>query len=60
MESADELFTRQQMKTIFPSLPFAIGGLAFERKAFKVANELVNTFSFDFFNHWNYDPLNII
>ena len=48
MESADEIFNGQQKKMIFPSLPFAIGGLTFERKAFKVANELVNFFSFDF------------
>ena len=45
---------------IFPSLSFTIVGLTFERKAFKVANELVNIFSFDFVNHWNYDPLKII
>ena len=60
MESADELFSGQQKKSIFPSLPFTIGGLTFERKAFKVANELVKFFSFDFVKHWNYYPLNII
>ena len=60
MESVDERFSGQQKKSIFPSLPFTIGGLTFERKAFKVTNELVKFFSFDFVNHWNYDPLNII
>ena len=45
---------------IFPSLPFTIGGLTFERKAFKVANELVTFFVFHFVSHWNYDPLKII
>ena len=60
MESADELFSGQQKKMIFPSLPFAIGGLTFERKAFKVENELVTVFGFHFVSHWNYDPLNII
>ena len=60
MESVDEFFSGQQKKSIFPSLPFTIGGLTFERKAFKVANELVKKISFDFVNHWNYDPLNII
>ena len=60
MESTDELFNGQQKKTIFPSLPFAIGGLTFERKLFKVANDLVKNFIFDFVSHWNYDPLNII
>ena len=45
---------------IFPSLPFTIGGLTFERKAFKVANELLIFFGFHYVNHWNYDPLNII
>ncbi len=51
MESADELFSGQQKKSIFPSLSFAIGGVTFERKTFKVANELVKFFSFDFVNH---------
>jgi len=51
MESTDELFNGQQNKMIFPSLPFTIGGLTFERKAFKVANELVTFFGFDFVNH---------
>ena len=60
MESADELFSGQQKKMIFPSLPFAIGGLTFERKAFKVANELVTFFGIHYVNHWNYDPLNTI
>ena len=60
MESTDELFSGQQKKMIFPSLPFAIGGLTFERKTFKLANELVTFFGFDFVSHWNYDPLNII
>ena len=45
---------------IFPSFPFSIRGLTFERKAFKVANELVTFLGFDFVSHWNYDPLNII
>ena len=45
---------------IFPSLSFAIGGLTFERKAFKVVNELVTFLIFDFVSYWNYDPLNII
>ena len=51
MESTDELFSGQQKKMIFPSFPFAIGGLTFERKDFKVANQLVTLFGFDFINH---------
>ena len=51
MESTDELFSGQQKKSIFPSLHFTIGGLTFERKVFKVANDLVKIFSFDFVNH---------
>ena len=51
MKSADELFSGQQKKSIFPSLPFTIRGLTFERKTFKVENELVKIFSFDFVNH---------
>ena len=51
MESVDEFFSGQQKKIVFPSLPFTIGGLTFERKAFKVANELAKIFSFDFVNH---------
>ena len=60
MKSVDELFSGQQKKMIFPSLPFAIGGLTFERKTFKVENELVTFFGFDFVIQWNYDPLTII
>ena len=60
MESEDDFFTGQQKKMIFPSLPFVVGGLTFERKTFKVENELVKKFGFDFVSHWNYDPLNII
>ena len=60
MESRNELFSGQQKKSVFPSFPFAIGGLTFERKAFKVENDLVKKFSFDFVIHLNYDPLNII
>ena len=48
MESEKRLFNGQQKKMIFPSLPFAIGALTFERKDFKVANELVTFFGFDF------------
>ena len=60
MESEKRLFNGQQKKMIFPSLPFTIGGLTFERNAFKVANELVTFFGFHFVSHWNYDPFNII
>ena len=60
IESVDELFNGQQKKMIFPSLPFAIGGLTFERKTFKVENELVTCFGFYFISHQNYDPLKII
>ena len=51
MESTDELFNGQQKKMIFPSLTFTIRGLTFERKAFKVENELVTFFGFDFLSH---------
>ena len=51
MERIYELFSGQQKKMIFPSFPFIIGGLTFERKAFKVANELVTFFGFDFVDH---------
>ena len=60
MENENEIFSGQQKKILFPSLPFTIGGLIFERKALKVTNDLVKIFSFDFVSDWNYDPLNII
>ena len=60
IESTNELFNGQQKKMIFPSFPFTIGGLTFERKTFKVENELVTCFGFYFISHQNYDPLKII
>ena len=60
MESANELFSGKQKKMVFPYLPFTIGGLTFERKIFKVANEFVTFFGFHFISHYNYDPLKII
>lgn len=55
LESIDRLLDGQSKKSIFPSLPFLIGGLTFERKTLKVEN-----FQFYLECYWKYDPLNII